>query len=75
MQHRLGIAGRLLTAAEYQITGSLKRNRTVEIGCHRAIGGIIFVLAIDDGCHFLHHLADKGFGADAVVKPVGDMLR
>ena len=75
MEHRFGIAGRLFTAAEDEIAGSLERDRTVEIRRHRCVGGVALILPVDDSGHFLHHRHHRGVVAYAMVEPVGDMLR
>src|SRR5690606_27178989 len=47
----------------------------VEAGRHRPVGRVAGVLLVDHRRHALHHVHDLGLVDDAVVQPVGDVLR
>lgn len=74
MQHRLGISGGSLAAAEYQLAGGLEDDALLTVRPHWAIGRIRIVLLVDYGSHALEYLEHLNAFADAVTKPVDDML-
>ena len=74
MKHRLGIARRLNRAFKHQIAGAFE-GEAVEGRGHRGVSRIAGVLTIDHSGHPLHDLGDAGLGHDAVMQPVGDVLR
>src|SRR5690606_40420941 len=55
-QHVLGIAVRLVTAAEHEIERRLESDARVEIRGHRPVGRIALVLPVDDLRHAAHRL-------------------
>ena len=72
-----GIARRLLTALEHQVTGRLKRDRPIEIGRHRLIEWVVRILAIHNHrrgrilkrlAAATDHVTDFGFGEGAYLK-------
>src|SRR5690606_31012608 len=58
VQHRLGIAARLLAALEDEIERGEEGDGVVEVGRHRPIERIAGILAVDYCRHALHRLHD-----------------
>src|SRR5690606_2824197 len=75
MQDRFGVAVRLHATLEDEVAGRLKGDRILERRCHRAIVRIPCVLAVDNFGHALHRLHDLVPRDDAVMEPVGHVLR
>mmetsp|Transcript_14789 Transcript_14789/g.36192 ORF Transcript_14789/g.36192 Transcript_14789/m.36192 type:complete len:759 (-) Transcript_14789:48-2324(-) len=65
---------RSLPALEDHVAPSLELD-PVAVRRHRLVVGVLGILIVDDGGHALHRVHDLLLGADAVVQPVGNVLR
>ena len=75
MQDRLGVTRWLRPPLKNKIAGSLKGNGCVKIICHRPIERISHILSINNRCHIPHDFHGKLLGANAMMDPVGNILR
>lgn len=75
MEHGFGIAIGLLTPLEHKITGRLEGNGIFKIDGHWFVQGIAGILAIDHGRHAGHRVQYLLPRANALMQPIGDMLR
>ena len=73
MQNPFGVAVRLRTSLEDEVTSSLER-LAIKIWGHRPIGGIARILPIDDHGHAPQGLVNLFLIDDAVTQPIGNVL-
>jgi hypothetical protein len=74
VQDGLGVTVRLQMTLEHQVTGRRKGNTVLEVVAHRPVRTITDVLVIHYPRHTAQRLIDLRPSADAVPRPVSQLL-